>query len=157
MDDRSARRVVFRGRIALAAILWTVLATSVVAAGDDGAAAVEAVIPPGEEQVVAAMLGRGTGLQYCTLVSGGIADNIISGVYNCLGNEVRVELGNPSNAAATSIRTGQFAVTVQGSPTAGFQDDLISRVRSAEGNFQWTWPQRDAAPPEGHDSDDAAE
>jgi|SRR5689334_19473571 len=136
--------------IALAATLWTLLATSVVAADDDAATG-EPVIPPGEEQVVADMLGRGAGLQYCTLVSGGIHDNVISGVYNCLGNEVRVELGSLRNATATSIQTGQFAVSVQGSPTAGFQDDLVARVRSAEGNFQWTWPQRDVAPPEGGD------
>ena len=151
MHDRSDRRIMCGRGLALAAMLCTMLATSVVAADDDDAATVEAVIPPGEEQVVAAMLGRGTGLQYCTLVSGGIGDNVISGIYNCLGNEVRVELGNPRNATATSIRTAQFAITVQGSPTAGFQDDLISRVRSAEGSFQWASPQRDAPAPEGAD------
>jgi hypothetical protein len=154
MDDRSDRRVTCGRGLALAAVLWTVLATSVVAADDDDTATAEPVIPPGEEQVAAAMLGRGTGLQYCTLLSGGIHDNVISGIYNCVGNEVRVELANPRNATATSIETGQFAVTVQGSPTAGFQDDLISRVRSAEGNFQWAWPQRDAAPPDGGDAAD---
>ena len=150
MHDRSDRRVIWGRGLALAAMLWTLLATSVVAADDDAATG-EPVIPPGEEQVVADMLGRGAGLQYCTLVSGGIHDNVISGVYNCVGNEVRVELVNPRSATATSIQTGQFAVSVQGSPTAGFQDDLVARVRSAEGNFQWTWPQRDVAPPEGGD------
>ena len=156
MHDRSDRRVICGRGLALAAMLWTLLATSVVAADDDEAT-VDAVIPPGEEQVVADMLGRGAGLQYCALVSGGIRDNVISGVYNCVGNEVRVELANPRNATATSIQTGQFAVTVQGSPTAGFQDDLVARVRSAEGSFQWARPERDAPAPGGGDSDPAAE
>ena len=157
MHDRSDRRVIWGRGLALAAMLGTLLATSVVAAEDDDAATVDPVIPPGEEQVVADMLGRGAGLQYCTLVSGGIRDNVISGVYNCVGNEVRVELGNLRNATATSIQTRQFAVSVQGSPTAGFQEDLVARVRSAEGNFQWTRPERDAPAPGGDDSDAAAE
>ena len=153
MHRPNDRRVICGYGVTLAAIVWTLRASAVVAADDD-AAAVEPVIPPGEEQVAANMLGRGTGLQYCTLVSGGIQDNVISGVYNCVGNEVRVELANLRNATATSIRTGQFAVTIQGSPTAGFEDDLVARVRSAEGSFQWSWPQRDAAPPDGGDQAD---
>ena len=28
--------------------------------------------------------------------------------------------------------------------TPGFQESLATFVRSQEGNFQWTWPQRDA-------------
>ncbi len=137
--------------VALAAVLCTLVGASVVAADDDAG---DPVIPPGEEQVIANMLGRGIGLQYCNLVSGGVEYSVIKATYNCLGNQVTVELGNPRNATATSIQTGQFAITVQsGSPTAGFQDALASLVRSQEANFQWTLP-RHEAPTE---DDDAAE
>jgi len=139
--------------VALAAVLCTLLGASVVAADDDGDTG-DPVIPPGEEQLIANMLGKGIGLQYCNLVSGGVEYSVIKATYNCLGNQVMVELGNPRNATATSIQTGQFAITVQsGSPTAGFQDALASLVRSQEGNFQWTLPQHEAATA----NDDAAE
>ena len=144
--------------LALAAVLCTLLAASVVTADDDRSATADPVIPPGEEQLIASMLGTGMGLQYCSLISGGVEYAVIKASYNCLGGEVRVELAHPRNATATSRRTGQFAITVQsGSPTPGFEDALASLVRSQEGNFQWSLPQREAPAEDDGPDDDAAE
>jgi hypothetical protein len=139
--------------LALAAALCALLVTSVVAADDDSPVA--PVIPPLDEQLVANLLGRGMTLNLCTLVRGGVEFDVIKATYTCLvGGEVTLELDHPRNATPTSIRTGQFALTVKsGSPPRGFQDALASLVRSQEGSFQWSWPQREAPA----DDDDAAE
>ena len=139
-------RMICRRGVALAAALCALLAASVVAAGDDDHPTGEPAIPPGEEGVIAAMLGRGMMVNECTLIRGGVEYTVIKATYNCLAGEVTLELGHPRYATAASIQTGQFAITVQsGSPSAGFQDALASRVRSQEQNFAWSWPQGDAA------------
>jgi hypothetical protein len=102
------------------------------------------------------MLGRGTAVDYCTLVSGGVQYTVIRATYDCLGSPVTLELGHPRNATGPSTQTGQFAIRVaSGTPPPGFQDALASLVRSREGYFQWTWPEYDPAAE--NEADDAAE
>ena len=135
-------------RIALAAASCALLAALAVA--DDG---VDPAIPPGEEQVIAGMLGSGLRIYSCTLVGGGADHSVIKGTYACPAGGVTVRLDHPRNATATSTLTGQFAVTVDGgSPPAGFQDALAGVVRSQERGFQWRWAA--ALPPA---DDDGAE
>ena len=139
----------WRRRVALAGVLGALLAASVVAAGDDDFG--NPAIPPGEEQVVATMLGRGMALQYCTLVSGGVAYSVIKATYNCLTSEATFELRHPRYATAGSTRTEKFAITLaSGSPPPGFQDVLTSLVRSHERDFEWSWPEYNPAA-EGND------
>src|SRR5690348_15391084 len=99
--------------IALAAVLCASLAASVVAADDDGPSTADAVIPPGHEALIGAMLGRGMALHDCVLVSGGVQYSVIKATYRCLFGEVTLDLGHLDNATPTSIRTGQFAITLE--------------------------------------------
>ena len=144
--------------VALAAVLCVPLVASVVAADDDDYPAGDPAIPPGEEQLIATMLGRGLALHDCTLTSGGVEYTVIKATYDCPGGEVALELGHPRNATVTSTQTGQFAITVEGgSPPPGFQDALASLIRSQEEEFEWSWPQHDAAAENDDADDDAAE
>jgi len=141
--------------VALTAVLYASLAASVVAA-EDGPG--DPAIPPGEEEIIGAMLGRGMPVSDCRLVSGGIRYTVIRATYSCVpAGEFTVELGHPRNATRTSVRTGQFAITVQsGTPPPDFQDALAALVRSREGYFEWSWPAYDPAA-ENEDADDSAE
>ena len=126
-----------RGRGAgFAALLCALLAAPLVAADDDP------VIPPGEEELIGTMLGKGTALDHCALISGGVEYTTIKASYRCLGGEVRLELANLRNARASSTQTGQFAITVKsGSPPPGFRHALAALVRSQEDKFEWSWPE----------------
>jgi hypothetical protein len=130
--------------VALAALLSASLAASALAAGDEFG---DPAIPPGEEELIGAMLGRGMTFHDCTLTSGGVQYTVIKATYNCLlGGEVTFELAHPRNAAGASTLTGQFAIKVQsGSPPPAFQEALTSLIRSQEANFVWSWPAYEGA------------
>jgi hypothetical protein len=136
-------------------VLGALLAASVVAADDDYAA-VEAAIPPGEEELIAAMLGRGTLVGECALISGAVEYTVIKATYSCPGGQTTLELGHPQNATVRFAQTERFAIAVQsGSPPLAFQNALASLIRSNERNFDWGWQERPGAA-EDDDADDAA-
>jgi hypothetical protein len=99
----------------------------------------QVVIPPGKEDLLADMLGRGATLPGECRFDGGKADGpSIQSTYACPGGVVIVELLHPSNAPADATRTEQFAIVVRsGSPPAGLVDGLAATVRARESGFQW--------------------
>ena len=126
--------------IALAALLCGLLGSCVVAADDGAQPALDPAIPPGEEEVIANMLGRGVPIYGCTFTGGNVEYTIIKATYDCPGGQVALQLDHPRNATTTSTPTGQFAITVlSGSPPQDFGNALLALVRSREGNFQWGW------------------
>ena len=128
--------------VGLAALVCALLAASLVAADDDDNPGGDPAIPPGEEELIGAMLGRGMALHQCALVSGDVEYTTIKATYRCLGGEVALELAHVGSARASSTQTRQFAITVKrGSPPPGFRRDLAALVRSSEGNFEWSWPE----------------
>jgi len=136
-------RAICRRGVVLSTVWCAFLAGSIVAADDDDAATRDPAIPPGEERLIATMLGRGTLVRDCTLVSGGIEYTVIKATYNCPGGPVALQLGHPLNATTPVTQTGQFAVTIEsGSPPLGFEAALLSRIRSRQDDFVWTWPER---------------
>jgi hypothetical protein len=138
-------------RLLIVTASWALLRTLAVAADD---VAPDPAIPPGEEAVIAAMLGKGGALQSCVLTSGGVEYSVIKATYACPGSAVSVRLDHPRNAAPTSMLTGQFAITVDGgAPPAGFVNALASAVRAQERSFEWGWADPEPAP----DPDDGAE
>src|SRR5262245_40231040 len=139
VHDRPASRWrMICGYGATLAAAWCVWLAAAVVAADDGDAPVAPVIPPGEEALIASMLGRGKALPNCTLVSGGVEFNVITATYSCIYGQVTIALDHPRNATSNSTQTGQFAVRVQsGSPPPGFEDALVTLVRSQEGSFEW--------------------
>ena len=99
----------------------------------------DAVIPPGQEGLLAEMLGQGTTLpEQCKLAGGEVDHSLIKATYACPGGEVVFELRHPSTAPAGATQTARFAITLlRGSPPAGLADALTSRIRSREMAFEW--------------------
>jgi hypothetical protein len=111
----------------------------------------QAVIPPGQEDLLAAMLGRGAELpEACGFAAGQVERSIVRGVYRCPGGEVVIELRHPTVAPMAASRTEKIAlVTVRGTPPAALLAALMERVRQREGAFEWLTPkvpQAEAAP-----------
>jgi hypothetical protein len=100
-----------------------------------------AVILPGQDDLVADIVGRGETFPGECRFSGGQVDrSLIRATYKCSGGEVVFELLHPSTAPAGATTTAQFALVLRsGAPPPGFTDALVSRVRSREGAFQWKW------------------
>ncbi len=100
-----------------------------------------AVIPPGQEDLLAEMLGRGATLPGQCEFDGGQADGpTLHATYKCATGEVVFELRHPGKAPANAIETKQFAITLQsGQPPDGLADALATLIRSHEATFEWKW------------------
>src|SRR5947208_3265485 len=96
------------------------------AAENEPAQGDEPVIPPGQEELLADMLGRGATLPgQCSFANGGVERTTVKAAYTCPGGEVVFELHHPSKAPAGATQTARFAVTVRaGSPPAGMAEAL---------------------------------
>jgi len=136
--------------VALAVVSCVLLAASVVAATEAEPPILEPVIPPGQEALIAGMLGRGIALPDCTLVSCGVDHTVIEATYSCVDGDVTLEFGHPQNAPA---QTAQFSITVQsGTAPPDLQSALVSLIRAREAGFVWGWQEsasaaeNDAAP-----------
>jgi len=101
----------------------------------------QAVIPPGREDMLAEMLGRGATLPgNCTFTGGQIDRTSVKASYTCPGGAVVFELRHPSLTQSGAVETEKFAVILQsGSPPSGFAEELGARIRSREGPFEWKW------------------
>ena len=99
----------------------------------------EFVIPPGQEELLADMLGRGATLPgQCQLSAGDINGAIVVGTYTCPAGQVVFELRHPSKAPADASHTDKFAVVVKsGAPPAGLADALLTSIKSHEAQFKW--------------------
>jgi hypothetical protein len=108
-------------------------------AGAASTAVGEAVIPAGQEELLAAMLGKGATLpDQCKLAGAEIDHSIVKATYTCLGGEVVFKLAHPSNAPASATHTARFAITVlSGSPPADLAPALASLITSREAAFEW--------------------
>jgi hypothetical protein len=99
------------------------------------------MIPPGEEELLAEMLGRGDSLAGCAFTDAEVQFTVIKVTYICPGGAAAFELCHPSQAPRTAIQTAQFAFTKQsGSAPRSLVDALVSRIRSREDAFEWEWP-----------------
>jgi hypothetical protein len=121
--------------------LCALLLAPVVVAQNGAADADEPAIPPGQEELLADMLGQGATLPECDLVDGQANYTTITATYACPNGEVVFTLAHRSQGGRSATPTERFAITLQsGSPPHGFADALVSRVRSREGDFEWKWP-----------------
>jgi hypothetical protein len=101
----------------------------------------EAVIQPGQEELLATMLGKGEKLPgECVFTAGRIEHTFVRGTYTCPGGEVVIELVHPSKAPASAQETEHFAIVVaSGSPPSDLAPALEGRIRAREGDFKWFW------------------
>src|SRR5271165_3107931 len=74
------------------------------------------VVPPGQEDLVAEMLGRGEGLGGCELVQVDMHPSAIEGAYRCqeVHDGVVVVLEYPSTEPRVTFSTLKFAVSTRG-------------------------------------------
>ena len=132
-------RYIGRSGAASAALLCALLLAPALAA-DRPPVAPNPMIPPGEEEVLAEMLGRGVPLAGCVLTGAAVEYTIVKATYACPDGEAVFEFTHPSAAPASAIRTAQFAFTLQsGSPPHSLADALVSLIRSREDAFEWEW------------------
>lgn len=104
------------------------------------AAAREAVIPPGQEKLLADMLGGDDLPGGCKYTSGSVEYDTVKVTYACPGGETTVELTHTDSAAEGAIETERFALNVTaGSPPAELMTGLVERIRAGEEKFEWTW------------------
>lgn len=101
-----------------------------------------AVILPGQEALLADMLGRGATLpDGCTFTGGQVEQTAARGTYDCSGSEIAIELRHPTTAPPDGTSAEKLAVvTVRGTPPAALIAALRERVRQREAAFEWTTP-----------------
>lgn len=110
-----------------------------------------AVILPGQEDLFAAMLGRGAALpDGCAFAGGQIERSVARGTYDCPSGEVVVELRHPSGAVGSPPPAEKIAiVTVRGTPPAALLAALRERIRQREDAFEWRQPPEAHVAPRG--------
>jgi hypothetical protein len=124
------RRLVRR---ALPAVAWLVLLVA------PAMAAPGHVVPPGQEDLVAGMLGRGELLDGCRLIEVDMQPEAVVGTYRCegSGDPIAVVLGHPSSGHGAAFTTAKFAVSVRGPAPTGLLDALRSRITEREAAWPW--------------------
>ncbi|MFO0755167.1 MAG: hypothetical protein U0359_01645 [Byssovorax sp.] len=95
------------------------------------------VIAPGNEKLIAEMLGTGESLPGgCKLASASIDRTQVVAHYDC-GRDVVVELHHPSDAKSAPSRTSRFALVPKGDPPADLMSALAERIKAREERFRW--------------------
>lgn len=145
VDDRWARTdrrdaYASRLRAALAAGLVCALLAAPVRAADESTE--DRVIPPGQEALLAAMLGDHVALpDGCTFTSGQVDGGLLVATYRCPRGDVVFELTHPRYAGETAVQTERFAIAPRsGTPPEALLDVVASLVRSREAEFEWLAP-----------------
>ena len=102
-------------------------------------------VAPGQEDLVAEMLGRGESLADCRLVDVDMQPAAIAGSYRCegLADPVVVVLQHPSDQRGASFTTLHFAASTRGAVPPGLLATLHARITEHEA--QWRWLDTDAA------------
>src|SRR5438093_1289658 len=100
----------------------------------------ESFIPPGQEELIGAMLGNGVALPGdCRLVTGNIEKTFVKATYACPSGEVIVGLAHPAAAPTDATRTEKFALRIEGGTAPpDLKSVLVSRIRERESQFSWT-------------------
>ena len=97
------------------------------------------VIPPGNDALLAKMVGRDTQLpSNCKFSEGSVEYTALRVTYDCPWGPVVLELSHPDQAPSNAVHTERFAVTqVSGSVPASLTDTVVALVRRSEGDFEW--------------------
>lgn len=104
-----------------------------------GLAHAEAVIPPGQDDLVAAMLGGGRVLANgCRLSSGSVEKTYVVGHYDCGPATFEIELRSIDDSS-NGPRTTKFVIVAHDAPPA-LVDDVRRLVLANESGFRWFTP-----------------
>jgi len=116
------------------------LAAAFAVSGGVAATHIDYVVPPGQEETLARMLGRGVELPGgCRLAGVGADGPTVTAEYACGGDKFVFELRHPDGAPPGAARTQQFAlISRSASVPVALRDALVALVRSNEAGFHWT-------------------
>jgi hypothetical protein len=102
------------------------------------AAAERHVIPPGQDELVAHMLGGGEVLAGgCRLRDARIEEDHIAVSYDCDAGPAKIELDHPESAVPGAITTARFALVAKGDGEDALLQALAARLRESETSFVW--------------------
>lgn len=129
------------GRVAGAMILAVALSGAPASAAEVTPKS-DLVIAAGQDDLLAAMLGRGeTVAGECALANGLAESRAIRATYVCAWDEVVLVLRHADVGTDGAVRTAEFAIEVErGTPPADLVDVLAARIRVREADFVWTAP-----------------
>ena len=105
------------------------------------AAGTPPVIGPGQEPLLAELLGKGVSLPGdCAWVGATVEATYVVSAYTCSGARVEIELRHPTDAPVEAARTLRFAIQTRAStpPPPGLVDALAARIRARESAFVWS-------------------
>jgi hypothetical protein len=127
------------GELLRALAIGSILVARTAAAGAETQERVDRVIPPGQEELLAEMLGRGMALPGGCRFDGADADGaIVTARYACDAGRAVIELRPPGDAP-TALRTQQFTIVVRGrSVPAGLSEAVAELIRAREARLEWT-------------------
>ncbi len=96
------------------------------------------VIPPGREEAILTLLGRGLALpEGCALASASVERTRAIGVYHCADRERRVTLSSRVEGNPSIRQTDAFAITFDPPGHAAFEDALAASVHAHEATWVW--------------------
>jgi hypothetical protein len=109
------------------------------AADDEGSETLEHLIPPGQDELLAAMLGSDAVLPGgCRFVDGSAQGSMVAAEYACGDGTVTLEWRHPDDAPAGALRTERFAIVPRaGAPPPGLLEALAALTRAREEEFHW--------------------
>ena len=120
-------------------LVCVVLVAPTLAAGGEVSGDVAHIIPPGQEESLGKMLGRGAPLPGdCRFAGGTAAGATVTAEYACGDAKVVLELRHPDDAPPTTLRTARFAIAVRsGSVPPGLLEALATLIRAHEAELEW--------------------
>ena len=98
------------------------------------------VIGPGQEPLLADLLGKGASLPGgCAWAGAGVEQTRVVSSYTCAGRPVEIELHHPTDAPPDAVRTLRFAIQIRPAapPPPGLVGALAARIRAGESGFVW--------------------
>ena len=99
------------------------------------------VIGPGQEPLLADLLGKGASLPGgCAWAGASVEETRVVSSYTCAGARVEIELRHHTDAPASAARTRCFAIQTRPAspPPPGLVDALAARIRARESEFRWS-------------------
>lgn len=120
----------------------------------DGDELSEPSIEPGQEDVLAKLLGQGTTLpNACEFTDGAIEYSVITATYRCNAGVVVLQLVHSSRAPKDAVLTETFAISIEsGAPPESLVDAVAAQVRTHESDFEWSWSAPEPAEDGGGDA-----
>ena len=130
-------------------VLTALLATPAIATAQGA----PPVIGPGQEPLLAELLGKGVSLPGdCRWAGATVEETRVVSWYTCAGARVEIELRHPTDAPLEAARTLRFAIRTRATspPPPGLVDALAARIRLREAEFVWSGVSDDRAGPSTH-------